>query len=294
MDALELSVSSCGPVFEHKLTDLCRIVANHVQSAIIIEDDSDWDVNLKHQLVEFAAGARALQQHRPAEAARRPAKSSPRPSPYGDDWDLLWLGHCRVGPSDAEQAFWVVDDDLTVPPVHHRRAGWRNGHYPDEVTRNHTRMVLRAGGGGMCTGSYAVTYEGARKMLTSLSLQSRDSSVDGSLSQLCMGRYAKPFDCYAPYPPLISTHRAAGPQSRDSDLNEKGDRWHREYSFDIVYSTIMNVPRLADGEATVMAQWEDVAQPELLVPDGREATPMGYLKTIDVRNQTTTKPVPFP
>ena len=52
-------------------------------SALIMEDDADWDVLLKPQLVEFAHGTRYLQG----------VKVQTTQSPYGDDWnESLRLG----------------------------------------------------------------------------------------------------------------------------------------------------------------------------------------------------------
>ncbi|RVX73037.1 hypothetical protein B0A52_02163 [Exophiala mesophila] len=242
-----------------------HIVRHRIQTALIMEDDADWDVSLKDQLLEFATGTRALQHLSP---------NSPSPSAYGSEWDFLWLGHCRVGSTDDDQEFWVIDDDSTSPPVKHRWAGWTNRHFPDEVRRDGTRVILNAAGG-------------ARKILASVSMGSVDSPVDASLSEMCRGKLGNPLRCYAPYPPLLASHRAAGPQFRDSDLNEKGDKWHKAYTWDIVYSTVLNIPRLVKGLATVKAQWPDHSRPEMLWNSSLRASSKGYLKTIAVSNSTT-------
>ncbi|KAF5854720.1 hypothetical protein ETB97_000469, partial [Aspergillus alliaceus] len=49
------------------------IVSHQIATALIFEDDADWDVSLKSQLVEFARGARALQNTTTVPV-----------SPYGD------------------------------------------------------------------------------------------------------------------------------------------------------------------------------------------------------------------
>ena len=85
---------------------LQKIVAERIQTALITEDDADWSPFIKDQLFELSTGARAIQ-----------GSPSSTPSPYGHDWDFLWLGHNRVGPTDAEQNIWVIDNDFTVPPL---------------------------------------------------------------------------------------------------------------------------------------------------------------------------------
>jgi hypothetical protein len=60
------------------------VIERGLSSALIIEDDMDWDIRLLSQIPEFAKGARSLSQI---------PLTMPQDSPYGDDWDLLWPGH---------------------------------------------------------------------------------------------------------------------------------------------------------------------------------------------------------
>jgi len=105
-----------------------RIIDHNLTSALILEDDADWDIRLKSQLQVFAQAARAFTQpttrastsQKPqplaqAETYKPPGMTSstvvelpldrlldrlplrdlhPTITPYGDDWDVLWLGHC--------------------------------------------------------------------------------------------------------------------------------------------------------------------------------------------------------
>ena len=81
-----------------------NMVQKRIQSALIIEDDADWDVLLRHQMVEFARGTRAIQN-----------ASLPMRSPYGDNWDLLALGHIGANNKpNKDQKYWVTQNDPTV------------------------------------------------------------------------------------------------------------------------------------------------------------------------------------
>jgi GR25 family glycosyltransferase involved in LPS biosynthesis len=229
-----------------------QIVADGITSALIFEDDADWDVTFKSQLEQFARGIHEISR-----------SASTANSPYGSDWDLLWPGHCRIGVSNKLQDFYISPEDPTVPPIAYRRAKWRQTHVPEQVLQNYTRLYFQANG-GMCLTGYAVTLAGARKFLSSVSLTSQNQPVDVSMNAMCRGRLTQPFTCYAPYPPLVGTHRAAGPQSRDSDINNVTGEWHDMYTFDIVYSTMQNVPRLVSDSQTVTAQYLDgVLRPEI-------------------------------
>lgn len=63
-----------------------KMVRENIATALILEDDADWDVSIKEQLAAFAEGVLAIRN----DTASRGG------SPYGDDWDLLWVGACEV------------------------------------------------------------------------------------------------------------------------------------------------------------------------------------------------------
>jgi hypothetical protein len=96
-------------------------VRRNLSSALIFEDDADWDVRLRDQLRNFALSSRALTQPlagvepftyadatypHPSDTSPAslndfafdslPATVAPASSPYGDEWDVLWLGHCGM------------------------------------------------------------------------------------------------------------------------------------------------------------------------------------------------------
>lgn len=113
-----------------------RIVKQNLTTALLFEDDVDWDIRLRQQLHDFAIASRFLTTSaRVAKLSKLDIKeiqnsetensihngtspnsispliqSLPLPSistktpqeyesPYGspEDWDLLWLGHCGAG-----------------------------------------------------------------------------------------------------------------------------------------------------------------------------------------------------
>jgi len=70
-----------------------------------IEDDADWDVALKNQLLDIARGSRFLSNQTDATSH----------SPYGDGWDVLWLGHCGMGPHADDRRRFIIHQDPTAP-----------------------------------------------------------------------------------------------------------------------------------------------------------------------------------
>lgn len=251
-------------------TNCFSVIHDKVETALILEDDSDFDISIKQQLYQFASGTRALQN-----------STESLSSPYGNDWDFLWLGHCKLGPANDQSRFYVIDSDPTVAPIARRNGKWMNDHIPPDILMEDNRVVFKANNGGLCTYAYAVTYKGARKILASMSITPRDDVLDMNFRRMCQGKFGVPFDCYGSYPTLFGSHRAAGPKNRDSDVNDKTDKWHDEYTFDVVYSTMQNVGRLASGDPFVSAQWPQEVKREIKLANER-ISGVGQLKEIDL------------
>lgn len=91
-----------------------HIIDEGLETALIVEDDVDWDVYLREQMfhVSRAFGSRQAI----LEGNKDPtATSADAAYPYGMKWDLLWIGHNfddMNGLEDREQYMW---HDTTVP-----------------------------------------------------------------------------------------------------------------------------------------------------------------------------------
>jgi GR25 family glycosyltransferase involved in LPS biosynthesis len=141
------------------LNVLRRIVRDNVATALIFEDDADWDVSFKRQLVQFARGSRYILN------TTHPGLAS---SPYGDNWDILWIGHCGTWyhEEDNRRIFVIPNDPTVAPPTHRKNVDqpdmshWEEGPSGD----NQTRIVFHSKG-GVCTAAYAISQQGARKAL---------------------------------------------------------------------------------------------------------------------------------
>ncbi|KAH1286718.1 hypothetical protein KXX33_000313 [Aspergillus fumigatus] len=237
---------------------LRTVVEKRHATALIMEDDADWDVSLKQQLREFARGLRTLS----------PTTTATKQAPYGTDWDLLWVGGCSTAAGANETQFYAIPNDPTVPGMN-RRSFWVDRRGPvdqwkqrfPQLREESTRYVYRADT-GCCLYGYAVTYNGARKILASLSVDHLEVPVDNALGDMCGGRNRPQIQCYAPHPNLIATHRRAGSSYKDSDIESYGqDNWHPDEAWDLVYSTKLNLHRLLAGSEKVMSQWPDDHNP---------------------------------
>lgn len=114
----------------------------NIQSALIFEDDADWDIGIRAQLTQLARGAKYLQR------MEEDAVSS---SPYGDKWDMLWLGHCGQFTMASDKRRFVIPEDPTVEPTEYRKYWLENPNMskwdlPSNAV-NDTRIIFRSSGG---------------------------------------------------------------------------------------------------------------------------------------------------
>lgn len=210
----------------------------------------DWDINIKAQLSQFAPGARQILDSS--------SPTGPDDSPYGDDWDLLWLGHCgehfpeTVEPKldNPDTRKYVIENDPTVPGYDHVTGfvGWRD--YPE-----HTRFIHRSGA-PICTFAYAVSYKGAQKLLYSLSVDGLHGPFDNSLSDLCRYQFYG-INCVSVNPPYFFHHRGKGYTSGDSDIQRvegSGEVREKGITENIVFSARLNLAQMLKGEEP-LPQW---------------------------------------
>jgi len=201
----------------------------------------DWDVRLLSQMRDFAQGTRTLQNL---------TTSNFQNSPYGDDWDVLWPGHCgEVLPTDDDRRY-VIKDDETVAPKEHQ--GWLKAlkDYPD-----HTRIIHKTGA-PICTFAYAVSARGAQKILLALAMKGSNLGYDNQLAFLCQGGYLN-IKCYSVQPMLFFHHRPAGAVDKDSDLQSGDHSVIREKGFteNIVLSARLNLEQMILGTKDYVMQW---------------------------------------
>ena len=213
-----------------------------------MEDDADWDTGVKDQLDLFAQGSQFV------TGVQAGQKTS---SPYGDDWDLIWLGHCgnQIYPEDSRR--FVIENDDTVP-ARNRRANF--AHIPDmdrEGYDNHTRIIYRAKR-GLCLYAYALSYRGALKLLRDQAALTKFAPIDIGIGDWC--QEDPDIKCVGVFPQLIDSHKPAGRLSRSSDIGDYSPQEIRpkSYTHNIVHSTRLNVDHLLAGQVDMIErQWPE-------------------------------------
>ncbi|KAG8529080.1 uncharacterized protein KY384_005715 [Bacidia gigantensis] len=220
-----------------------RVLNENLRTALVMEDDADWDINLKNQMVLLAQGTQYITG----------VPSGTRPmSPYGDDWDLLWIGHCSSTIQSGDQRRFIIENDNTVAIPEHRVNFLENAiNTTKEGLDPRTRLVYQAGE-GLCTYSYALSNRGAQKMLMHQSLMKKWVPIDLGLGVMC--KEEKNFKCLGVFPQLVDSHKGAGETNKDSDIldpSAKSEVREKGYTFNIVHSTRLNMDKLIRGEKPV-------------------------------------------
>ncbi|KAB8360549.1 hypothetical protein FH972_024289 [Carpinus fangiana] len=230
---------------------LQTVVSLRLSTALIIEDDADYDVSLKVQLDQFSHGARAIQHQ----------ESTTPHSPYGDHWDLLWLGHHGAIPRENETNIYIIPEDITAVPVRHNKP-W---HVPAEkFFQTETSRLVFPQVRGVATYAYGVTLAGAQRILARQSMEHMDQNFDEKLGRMCdPEEETMVLRCIAPFPTIIGAFKRQGPKSWTSDnwfdskAQGKNDQeWEPARSVGVMYSVMLNMKRLLLGEKA-KAQFDD-------------------------------------
>lgn len=281
---------------------------NKHTSALILEDDVDWDIRIKEQMGVFGQASRrylhAIQSSlhsSPEEPNTTPTANAneskigaiardfipvddhtipiaslpdvmiPTTSPFGDGWDVLWLGHCGTDfpPHEAESSphdiRLSIPDDPTVPiPKHLKAHPFALGDELGRIYPAHTRVV-HAASNTICTQAYAVSQQGARKLLWRFGLETFTKGWDLMLRDWCDGQYVsnstgqaerRPV-CVTVQPPLFSHYQ---PVNGESDIQGQGGGFAREVGSPYVRQSVrLNLGKLVAGAEldSLDDQWPD-------------------------------------
>ncbi|CZT51190.1 uncharacterized protein RSE6_12306 [Rhynchosporium secalis] len=258
------------------------VVHQNLTSALIFENDVDWDIRLRPRLDKFSAASRFPTQRFDSDLFE----------PYGDpaNWDILWLGHCGAGfprtppttqskPS-IQNIILTNPHDQTVPLPKYLRAhpfgpldALATSHAP------HTRVYHRANGGALCTVAYAVSQRGARRLLHEFGVKRWIRIWDVEMGDWCAGsdhhdsgkdssshrRTSSESEssmkmkrvCVTVQPPIFAHHH---PPGGESNIGGVGEGYARTVETMYVrLSMRMNLEILLAGgtEEDLVDQWSD-------------------------------------
>lgn len=160
----------------------CRFLDSGLETALILEDDVDWDIRLRSVQIPLAASA--ARQLLPPQQSSHPSTNfdSKHTQYWGnhDDWDLLYLGHCgdyfyevsRGGPNATNRRYnlsdtpYVLYKDYTLP-MRSDLHPFTQALFGALQMPAHSRVFHRSRF-PLCSFAYAVTRPAAEQLLNDL------------------------------------------------------------------------------------------------------------------------------
>lgn len=183
---------------------LQHIMQSNLATALILEDDVDWDIAVRDQMPVIADAVRNISQ--------APIES---PDPYGSNWDVLWLGHCGAW-TDGEPKEHIAWPDETVIP-HKDYKGFGEGAVKSLPEGYRT---LRPTSVAVCSFAYGVSYAGVPKLLAALN-HGADEAFDVALSTAC--RSDDTLRCYTVNPEIMHHYKPDAKDGLSSEVDAGND-----------------------------------------------------------------------
>ena len=240
-----------------------EMIQGNIQSALIFEDDADWDVAIKYQMLEAARATRFVTEQ---------SEEGKSVSPYGDNWDIIWFGHCAANTDPDHDRRYVVTDDATVLPPWSRSefvrpdmSYWEED--SDDYLNFQTRIYFRSSWNS-CTSGYAISLRGAEKVVFTESMVPYNDPVDNGMGAMCNG-HTLDFTCVAPFPTVFGVSKPAGSANRGSDIRglENEQVLEHGWSERLMYSTRQNIPRILTGAEDFASVFPESAVPPMNLKD---------------------------
>ena len=228
------------------------MIAHNISTALIIESDADWDMRIRYIMNHLAHGIRSLIDwpfNRPHHV------QSMRIQPYGDSWDIVWIGNC--GSSHEGNTRIYSWNDITVPPKDKRWSIVEQ--LSEQQYLNGTRNVFQHGR-TICSTAYAISLEGARKLVKYF--EEVDANLDEMLNWVC--QHAEDMLCLGVWPPIMTPADTKSniDHDRNEDVTRAGERDDRPLIVKpgpaIQYSAWRNARRIIDdgaGSDDWIAEW---------------------------------------
>ena len=193
------------------------MVANNVSSALVLESDADWDIRIHDIMQPLAKGIQTLVDW-PFNIEHHNVDQ--QLFPYGDSWDIVWIGHCGSSQDGNIRAYtW---NDTSVPPEH-REYTFDTG-LSEEQHIPGTRTVFQFGR-TTCSTGYAISNQGAKKLAEYF--KDSDENIDLKLSSICSGR--PDMTCLGVWPQVVTAantksnidHSGSGDQTSEDPGDKK-------------------------------------------------------------------------
>lgn len=178
------------------------VIASQLETTFIVEDDIDWDLAIKDQMRLVSDSVRAYNFVPSGDI-----------TPYGSDWDVLWLGHCgaMVGSNDTGKEPLLYPDDTRIDIEEY--SGWSRPYIREGIPTGH-RLVQDIPL-AVCSFGYGVTKTSAPKVLNLLA-KGAGEAFDVMLSSYCRSHQ---LNCLLVNPQIFNHYEPPGSDGYVSQVN---------------------------------------------------------------------------
>ena len=150
-------------------------IASDLDTAMIMEDDVDWDLAIREQMSLLSDAVRNFSQVDPND-----------PAPYGRSWDILWPGHCGELTRDSTVRLEFNDTTSGRPKPLDSYTGFSefaiNNAKGANITTGYRAVQMAVF--PVCSFAYALNRENAQKVLTWAG-RGQDEAFDVVLNRGC-------------------------------------------------------------------------------------------------------------
>ncbi|KAK9332991.1 hypothetical protein V1520DRAFT_367220 [Lipomyces starkeyi] len=193
------------------------LLDSDMDTLLIFEDDLDWNTNLKKTMEKLS-----LEMQNSKIRLSEPSDYERANAPYGLDWDVLDIGSCKdSGHPDFKDVSQIWNDpdvpDIGVTKQNKLMYDSLHDFGLTDADIGKKRLLAPAYL-TVCTSAYAITRQGAERLLMTMSYIGFRNAVDTDMSRAFReGRVRG----YMLTPPAISQFRIGG--SKDTDNRDPGD-----------------------------------------------------------------------
>ncbi|KAK9468819.1 hypothetical protein V1512DRAFT_257979 [Lipomyces arxii] len=183
---------------------------SHHETMLIVEDDIDWDYNIKDILELLSTEIRKNTELRLKPMTNREQQTAP----YGLDWDMLVLGQCNDEANPARRDLYHSYEDPNSPSfsqIFERFIPHMSSLI--DPTKIGVQRVISPSYGPICTMGYAITRKGAMRLIAELSYIGLDGAVDEALQHRFMDGGLRGLTVT---PPLFNGWRVNGAKDTDN------------------------------------------------------------------------------
>lgn len=161
-----------------------KMVEENIQTMLILEADAAWDVNIKNIHTRVAQGLNTLYNRFNPNSTIQPTRDDPYNS---RTWDLISFGSCHDDERFSDHSIIIKDPDSPL----------NQSYYGTPLT---DQRVIRKAGYLVCTTGYALTLQGAKRLLLRSAID-LNKPIDILIADMIVSGQ---LDSLAVYPPTIA------------------------------------------------------------------------------------------